>query len=120
MWINVRNKTNILVCGECTECDGDFLMKEIDYHGSYILMNNPTRVSFEGNIYILASLLEEDSASFERDLSTYTDYIDDEELYFYLQYCIEKQKWNEGTLICEREIAKRGLNKVGVKERFEL
>lgn len=118
MWIDVGNKTNILVCGGCTKCGGDVLMKKIDYYGTFVGFDTPKRLSFNGMTFILISLLSEDSVQFERDLSNCID-VNNEELYFCLEYC-GIQQWNEGVLICEREIAKRGLNKVEVKERFEL
>lgn len=103
------------------ECGGDILkmkMKVIDYYGTFVTfdLNAPIRVSNDGQTYVLASLLEENSALFEDELSSK---IADKELYLCLEYC-SKQEWNEGILICEREIDKRGLNKVEVKERFEL
>lgn len=100
-------------------CDGDVLMtKVVDYLGTFLTFgfDTPVRVSYNNKTYILASILEENSSLFEHELSTY---VDNEELYFCLEYCGIRQ-WNEGILICEREIDKRGLNKVEVKERFEL
>lgn len=91
-------------------------MKEIDYYGTFVGFDTPPRVSYDNKTYILASLLEENSNLFERELSTY---VDNEELYFCLEYC-GIQQWNEGVLICEREIAKRGLNNTSVKTRFSL
>lgn len=117
---DVGNKTNILVCDGCTKCDGDVLMvKVIDYLGTFLTFDFDTsaRVSYDNKTYILVSLLKEDSSLFEHELSTY---VDNEELYFCLKYC-GIQQWNEGVLICEREIAKRELNKGSVVvERFEL
>ena len=117
---DVGNKTNILVCDECTKCGGDVLMvKVVDYLGTFLTFDfdTPARVSYDNKTYILVSLLEEDSSLFEHELSTY---VDNEELYFCLEYC-GVQQWNEGILICEREIAKRELNKESVVvERFEL
>lgn len=91
-------------------------MKEIDYYGTFVGFDTPPRVSYDNKTYILASLLEENSNLFERELSTY---VDNEELYFCLEYC-GIQQWNEGVLICERKIAKRGLNNTSVKTRFSL
>ena len=98
---------------------------EDDYDGEVVGLgtfltfdfDTPARVSYDNKTYILVSLLEEDSSLFEHELSTY---VDNEELYFCLEYC-GVQQWNEGILICEREIAKRELNKESVVvERFEL
>lgn len=119
MWIDVGNKTNILVCGGCTKCNGDVLMvKVVNYVGTFFTFDfdTPTRFSYDNKTYILASILEENSSLFEHELSTY---VDNEELYFCLEYC-GIQQWNEGVLICEREITKRGLNKVPNDKRFEL
>lgn len=108
-----------MVRGGCTECDGDVLMvKVVNYVGTFFTFDfdTPIRFSYDNKTYALASILEENSSLFEHELSTY---VDNEELYFCLEYC-GTQHWNEGVLICEREIAKRGLNREGVKERFEL
>lgn len=113
MWIDVGNKTNILVCG------GDVLMaKVVDYVGTFVTFgfDTPIRASYDNKTYILASILEENSSLFEHELSTY---VDNKELYFCLEYC-GIQQWNEGVLICEREIAKRKLNEVPNDKRFEL
>ena len=66
--------------------------------------------------YILESFRQENPVMFEQNMA---DIMCGFFLFDYLDGCI-KEEWNEGVLICEREIAKRGLNKVEVKERFEL
>lgn len=93
-------------------------MKVVDYVGTFFTFgfDTPIRASYDNKTYILASILEENSSLFEHELSTY---VDNEELYFCLEYC-GIQQWNEGVLICEREIAKRGLNNTSVKTRFLL
>ena len=83
------------------------MVKVVDYVGAFFTFgfDTPIRASYDNKTYILVSILEENSSLFEHELSTY---VDNEELYFYLEYCGTQQR-NEGILICEREIAKRGV-----------
>ena len=121
---DVGNKTNILVCGGCVKCDGDVLMlelpkltREIDESiSSWIERYIFDETNSNGVAYVFKSFHDRDAKEFAYDIS---DLFINHQLYDYLDACIDVE-WNEGVLICEREIAKRGLNRVEVKERFEL
>lgn len=113
-----------MVCGGYVKCGGDFLMKEQPTVIKELkeitdwLNQHTISISHDADIafYVLESFREHDPVAFEKNIADIkcSFFVHD-----YLYGCI-KEEWNEGILICEREITKRGLNKVGVKERFEL
>lgn len=45
---------------------------------------------------------------------------DDNSLFDIIKYCSETRAWNEGVLLCEREIARRGLHVTDNEKRFDL
>lgn len=64
---------------------------------------------------VLSSWAEQDGKRFAEDIKR----LNYHQLYEYLNDCIEFE-WNEGVLICEKEIERRGLHIDDPKERFEL